>query len=94
MDETKQAIIDRVRVRLADETSLKEELLEELTQTAIDRINLKVGDVVFNPLLIPSLLMLLSKCIVVCILKELTRKKQTQYQLNLLKTFWQNMARS
>ncbi|HHD5850813.1 TPA: hypothetical protein ACNYWL_001806, partial [Streptococcus pyogenes] len=50
MDETKQAIIDRVRVRLADETSLKEELLEELTQTAIDRINLKVGDVVFNPL--------------------------------------------
>ncbi|HFT2809259.1 TPA: hypothetical protein ACHVY8_001658 [Streptococcus pyogenes] len=50
MDETKQAIIDRVRVRLADETSLKEELLEELTQTAIDRINLKDGDVVFNPL--------------------------------------------
>lgn len=50
MDETKQAIIYRVRVRLADETSLKEELLEELTQTAIDRINLKVGDVVFNPL--------------------------------------------
>lgn len=45
-----EAIIDRVRVRLADETSLKEELLEELTQTAIDRINLKVGDVVFNPL--------------------------------------------
>ncbi|HEK9073969.1 TPA: hypothetical protein TUW76_001091 [Streptococcus equi subsp. zooepidemicus] len=50
MDETKQAIIERVRVRLADETSLKEGLLDELTQTAIDRINLKVGDTVFNPL--------------------------------------------
>ncbi|WP_272075877.1 hypothetical protein ABNG39_11535 [Streptococcus dysgalactiae] len=43
-------ILARVKIRLSDETNVNPLLFSELVQTAIDRINLKVGDVVFNPI--------------------------------------------
>ena len=43
-------ILARVKIRLSDETNVNPLLLSELVQTAIDRINLKVGDVIFNPI--------------------------------------------
>lgn len=51
MSQNRSKIAERVRIRLIDsEKEINPNLLYELVDTAIDRINLNVGDTEFNPI--------------------------------------------